>query len=533
MRTSNKALLVGVVLCLGADCNDINLNRIFTIDTFQQERRNAVDLLVIVDNSCSMVEEQDSLSTNFDALIRTFTDAEVDWRIGVTTTDVESDRYKGLLLGGDDEIIVRGPNGELDRIEYNRTWGFENGQSMALGAENFAVTSNDSPLNWCAPEASYSDGHRGTPGERNGACSGTPMTFEGNGVDDGPRTPLAGDLIISEVLSQSSQTGDAVDSRCEWVELTNLSDTLSLDGIVIADLGRNSIDRPEYDTVFGPAAIPAGRTVAPGDVVVLGRAMSNNCGAPVDVAFDTNFTLNDDVRWITPETPDAPEVFAEQVAQGTIGAGIEMGLEAGRLVFEEPYWTESNQGFLRDDAGFAVLIVSDEDDRSPFPVDGYLRYFAELKGDAGYRDPSAFSLSAVVGKEQPPRADLPSCQSDNGSGYYGRRYLEAATVTGGLTESICADDFAPIITQLGLTISGLRLEFELSRVPNDISELTVELYSGENELESELERDADYTYNAQRNSIVFEEDQVPPSQWFVVARYFPSTTNDPIVETSE
>lgn len=534
MRSSSSLLAIAMVGALGSECNDFGLERIATIDTFQQERRNAVDLLVVVDNSCSMVEEQDNLSLNFDALIGTFADADVDWRIGVTTTDVEIERYRGLLMGGDDEIILRGPGGELDRVEYRRNWGFSNGQSLALGGEYFAITANDDPSHWCAPEANYSEGHRGTPGEINGSCGGTVMSFEHDGVDSGPRTPVAGDLVISEILAQSAQSGDAVDSRCEWFEITNLTDdTLDLSGVLVADLGRNSFDRDVYDDVFGPAVIPQGARLNPEDAVVIGRSATDNCGAPVDIVLDSHFVLNDNVRWIDGETPDGPEVFAEQVAQGTIGTGIEMGLEAGRLVFEEPYWTESNEGFLRDEAALAMLVVSDEDDISPYPVDGYLRYFAELKGDAGYRSPGMFSVSAVVGKEPPARADLPACESDNGEGYYGRRYLEAANKTGGLSESICAEDFAPIVSRLGLTLSGLRLEFELSRVPNNLEELTVELYSEEDELQSELVRDVDYTYNSQRNSIIFEEEQVPPSQWFVVATYYPSTTGQPVVESSE
>ena len=54
-----------------------------------------------------MIEEQGNLTRNFDVLIDIFELAEVDWQIAVTTTDVEDARYRGLVMRGDDEIILR------------------------------------------------------------------------------------------------------------------------------------------------------------------------------------------------------------------------------------------------------------------------------------------------------------------------------------------------------------------------------------------------------------------------------------------
>lgn len=518
-RWTRAGLALAVAAALGADCQDFGLDVIETVDTFQQERRNAVDLLVVVDNSCSMVEEQDNLSLNFDALIATFSEADVDWRLGVTTTDVETEPFRGVLMGGDDEIILRGPSGELDRVQYNRAWGFEKGRSLQLSAAWFRVTSNDNPANWCPGTAEYGPGHFGTPGQRNGTCDGSEPPTPTPGPDDGPRPPRVQDLLISEILAQSSQVDGATDARCEWVELTNLSDdTLDLSGVLVADNGRHSFDRPIYDERFGPAVIPAGTTVAPHGLIVLGRSQ-DACGAEVDVVFETNFSLNDDIRWIDRDTPEAEELFAEQVAQGTVGAGIEMGLEAVRLVFdEEAGGGAENRAFLREEAALAILFVTDEEDTSPYPVDAYLRYFQGLKGDAGYRDPGLVTLSGVIGVDPPPRPDLPACASDNGIAFYGRRYIEAALRTGGLTESICDEDFAPIVSRLGLTLSGLSQQFGLSKTPN-LDTMRVLLYSDPDTLERELQRDVDFTYIPDDNAIRFTEEQVPPSQWYVVARY--------------
>ena len=56
-------------------------------DSFVQDVQPKADILLVVDNSCSMQDKQTSLSTNFSAFIQYAAGAGVDWRMGVTTTD--------------------------------------------------------------------------------------------------------------------------------------------------------------------------------------------------------------------------------------------------------------------------------------------------------------------------------------------------------------------------------------------------------------------------------------------------------------
>ncbi|MCB9669634.1 MAG: lamin tail domain-containing protein [Alphaproteobacteria bacterium] len=472
-------------------------------DTYQQDRANEVDLLIVVDNSCSMVEEQDNLARNFDALLGRFVEAEVDWRIAVTTTDVEAERYRGRLQGGDDEVVLRGPSGEIDRVEYTRDWGFEDGISLGLSSDRTLATDNDVRGAWCRQGAFYGS-EQGTPGEPNIVCgTGRVQRYVPTGPDTGPRAPTAADLLITELHPQSLED----DRRCEWIELTSRSpDTLQLGGLELSDRGRNHAVLPDF-------------LLEPGGIVVIGRS-TDACGAPVDIVLETGFSLNDDLRWIDAGMPDADELFAEAVSQGTLGIGIELGLEAARLTLEEPAYTDDNQAFLRDGARFALLFVSDEDDLSPLPVDSYLDRFMEVKGLAGYRDPSRVTVSAVVGDALPPAPGAPSCTSETGFGTYGERYLAAANRTGGLTASICAEDFAPIVSQLGLTLTGVSTRFELSRVPL-LDTLEVRLYADTSEASfvRELLLDVDFTYDVEGNALVFTEDQAPPPSFWLSVSY--------------
>lgn len=501
-------MLVLAAVGLGA-CSDQGFTDRTELDVWKQNRRNELDLLVVIDNSCSMVQEQENLAGNFDALIDTFASAEVDWQIGVTTTDVEADRFKGLLISGDDEIIVRGPSGEVDRVEYDRSWVFDEGVALQLKPTEFASFKNLSLENWCVAANEYVEGSKGSPGAWNPDCDGNAVAEPELGPDAGPRAPRGGEIIVTEIMAAA----DGIDSDCEWFELTNISDhTLILDEVTISDEGNNAV------------AMPPGAEMAPHQALVVGRSLDTdvNCDVPVDIAATEGWALQDHVPVLDVETEDADERFAEMIAQGTQGSGIEHGLEGARLVFEEPYFSEQNQSWLREDAALAILVVSDEDDVSPHSVAFYERAYKETKGDQAFRQDGWFTLNAIVGTNETDSHIDVSCESSQGQAFYASRYIELAARTGGLVESICEEDFSPIVRNLGLSISGLELQFELSSFPV-VDTLVVRLYEDRDEdsLVAELVRDVDYTYVAEGNYLLFDESQIPPPEYIITAEYRP------------
>ena len=64
-------------------------------DVITQVVKPEVDILWVIDNSCSMVEEQTSLVNNFDLFISYFLDSQLDWHIGVTSTDMRDSEVPG------------------------------------------------------------------------------------------------------------------------------------------------------------------------------------------------------------------------------------------------------------------------------------------------------------------------------------------------------------------------------------------------------------------------------------------------------
>ncbi|MCA2980190.1 MAG: hypothetical protein INH37_18120, partial [Myxococcaceae bacterium] len=63
----------------------------FNTDTFSQDSRPKADILLVIDNSCSMSEEQTALAMNFNSFIQYAVTSQVDFQIAVTTTDADDE----------------------------------------------------------------------------------------------------------------------------------------------------------------------------------------------------------------------------------------------------------------------------------------------------------------------------------------------------------------------------------------------------------------------------------------------------------
>jgi hypothetical protein len=71
-------------------------------DYITQTQNPAADILWIIDNSCSMSNEQNKLAENFPQFMNYFVGSELDYHIGVTSTDVDNsyNGSKGTLREG-------------------------------------------------------------------------------------------------------------------------------------------------------------------------------------------------------------------------------------------------------------------------------------------------------------------------------------------------------------------------------------------------------------------------------------------------
>lgn len=66
-------------------------------DRLVQTGTPKVDVLWVVDNSCSMQEEQDGIAENFPVFLSFFQESGLDWHIGVVSTDMGDPLHAGKL----------------------------------------------------------------------------------------------------------------------------------------------------------------------------------------------------------------------------------------------------------------------------------------------------------------------------------------------------------------------------------------------------------------------------------------------------
>lgn len=205
---------------------------------------------------------------------------------------------------------------------------------------------------------------------------------------------------------------------------------------------------------------------------------------------------------LKPSTANLAAAFTANVNVGTNGSGEERGLEGARLALSEPNLSGPNAGFMRENALLAIVVVSDEEDGGSEndaptqpPVDEYVNYFLSLKGG----DPARVNLSAIAG-------DIPNgCSSVDAEADPANRYAEAVNALNGYFGSICAEDFGPILDQLGATISGLATAFPTSYQPIvDSIHVTVD------GVEVPQDPINGWTWNTTIGGVVFAPPAVPP-----------------------
>ncbi len=232
---------------------------------------------------------------------------------------------------------------------------------------------------------------------------------------------------------------------------------------------------------------------------------------------------------ITRDDADYVSAFANRAKVGLKGSGMERGMQAADFALSHLMTAGggANEGFLRPDANLLVVFVSDEDDCSDegnlgIPpeqerdraVECYTRagmlvppaeYAARLLELKGSRD--RVQVGAIVG---PPNSKG-LCDENTA---VGDRYMDLARFTGGLSVSICDDDWTEALQELGLNATGIFTTFELSSPA--LEDSLVVTVNG-----TEVPRDADngYTYDAAARSITFHGNAVPERDAEIRATY--------------
>lgn len=107
-----------VFLALLGGCSDYEYQHIKSIETFEQgDPGEGVDVLWIVDNSGTMIEEQDLLTGQFGAFAEILAYSGIDYQVGVVSTDLDAG---GVLVG---DIITADTADLIDAFAAQATLG--------------------------------------------------------------------------------------------------------------------------------------------------------------------------------------------------------------------------------------------------------------------------------------------------------------------------------------------------------------------------------------------------------------------------
>lgn len=95
--------------------------------------------------------------------------------------------------------------------------------------------------------------------------------------------------------------------------------------------------------------------------------------------------------FLTQNTPNVTQLFQSMVMVGTGGSGDERGLSAQYAALHPPLSTTTNAGFVRDEADFALVILTDEEDHSGPSVSFFANGLKRLKPDG-----AAITVGAIL-----------------------------------------------------------------------------------------------------------------------------------------
>ncbi|MFP2911642.1 choice-of-anchor D domain-containing protein [Pyxidicoccus sp. 3LFB2] len=160
---------------------------------------------------------------------------------------------------------------------------------------------------------------------------------------------------------------------------------------------------------------------------------------------------------------------------------------------------DGNAGFTRAAARMAVVVLADEDDNSGFSPDSYIQFLQTLKGTGMSHRSQLYAL-------------VPADSSCSTAGNEADRFASVANGTGGRVDSICRSDYRPLLDSVIQRAGEPQADFPLTAAPDGINEMTVRV-------QGQVLPAGRWTYDADRNAVVFNTDAVPTPGQAVEVRY--------------
>ncbi len=190
------------------------------------------------------------------------------------------------------------------------------------------------------------------------------------------------------------------------------------------------------------------------------RAWSDGQLRPFDSDEGKQYVLKSDEISAT----EAQVKLAAAIQVGLLGSGDERGVNAAYRAIERSADTAANAGFFRANARLAVVLISDENEcsngsclsTSPKSVPANL---VSLVQSTWGRD-KIFTFNSIAKMAADTKCTTAAVASV---------YEEASNLTGGVTGSVCSNDYTTLLSNLGNRVVELVDSMQLSCLPEDMN----------------------------------------------------------------
>ena len=316
----------------------------------------------------------------------------------------------------------------------------------------------------------------------------SPLFFQVEGLAEPLMVPLLGESSF-----KSTQIDTFTQQALNKLDVLFVSDNTPSMENVHAQLAQavpafvNALQANHVDSNIGvttASLFPTPGSSCPGG----GQGGENGRLFPVD---------NSAPRILHSDSPNLVLRLQSNLAVGECGSddNEDNGLEAMRRALSPPlidhasaplsgYGSDGNLGFYRPDAALAVVVIGNEDDRSPDSTDNYVNFIRGLKG---IRQPNRAKIFAI----SPTATDTCVAAGDTGT-----RYVEAATKSGGQSVSVCATDYSGLLTGIANQILVPQTQFSLTVTPKDSGQLSLTV--------DNIPTPSGWHYDSPSNSVIFD-----------------------------
>lgn len=220
-------------------------------------------------------------------------------------------------------------------------------------------------------------------------------------------------------------------------------------------------------------------------------------------------------KYISTESPNFMDDLKKKIFIGENGSTLEEGMAAMESVLSESYRKTEGKGFLRDDSYLNVIVLSNEDDKSPKPWAYYANLLDKLR--PAHSDGTkawSFNFFGVLSQQD-------NCSSSEwGFKEPGVKFMELVNYSGGVSGSLCGNDLYRSVSSIKARIIQILTDYKLDRKPRVD---TIRVYVAGREVHQDSVNG--WSYIAAENLIRFNGSSVPNAEEGIRVDFLPDEAN--------